>query len=178
MPRRRNWTQRSQQAIDGTTIGLLTHEAITTLLVDIGARPANAAIERSVSGLLAPLAAAPVERMRARQRIVGMVAAYFRLFACEQAGWEPVGAEIVVGGTRIDAIWQRAGAPSIAFDEIKTSPAAAGAAAGLVRAQVDGQIEEGRQLFGTAFRGVRIVRLHPPASSEWVPAGRWGRQGP
>lgn len=157
-------SRRRRADLRPTTLGALVHAAVVVLLATLDRSPRHRDIDAVVMRLL-PSDLAPVYRQTVLIRVATAVARYFALFDRRPA-WEPLGVELHVADVRLDVVWRRGQA--IEADELKSGLSAATSRRPLALAQARAELGAGREVFGAAFSGVRMVVLVDPAASLFV----------
>lgn len=170
----------SEHAAYERTIGSLVHRLIAQLCRD-GADPSAFTSLRTIRRLvLAAVRPLPLRRGRLAitQQAALAIWCYWRdLLPQPTERCRLFGAEVRIGRTRVDLVWEIGGpagqASSYFFDEIKTG-SWHGRPSRRVRAQVDTLLDAGVERFGTQFAGIRYLTLADPAGRHWIsPDRRW-----
>jgi hypothetical protein len=104
-----------------------------------------------------------VYRQAAKQRLLAVVALFFRLFV-PAPDWQFVDGEVSVPGASLDLVW-RDSAGRILADELKTGEGAATDYRRAVDEQVARQVSGGHKHYGDDFVGVRVLFLAAPSRS-------------
>jgi hypothetical protein len=141
---------RDGRLLAGDRFGQLAH----ALIADLAPlqRPAREHIVAAVSRALRERDSA---NPALRRRLTDAAVTYFALFAPAHA--RLVGAELAVGGQRLDLVW-RSGSVVWA-DELKC---AGDQLTSAITQQCARQLSAGRSCWGAAFAGVRVIWLQPP----------------
>ncbi len=140
--------------------GTATHQVVGCLLAAGARTPDIRQIVRAVNEHPAT-ARITTYRQAAKQRLVTGVACYFRFFA-PPADWEFVGAEAVVGGVRLDLLFDTP--DGLRADELKTGKLTGRDDRDAFSEQVHAQVAAGvEHLHG--FLGVRACLLAAPRRS-------------
>jgi hypothetical protein len=155
-------------------IGIRAHRLIARLCEQDDRdwqRASLSAIRLEAAAMLKEL---PMRRGRrgAAQRIAFAAWTYCRELLPERRSETSfVGAEVCLGATRIDVVWESGG--RVVFDEVKT-----GAWRGRVtphnRSQASHALAAGQQAFADRFAGLRFLYLDDATARFWVaPTGAW-----
>ncbi|MEJ7785982.1 MAG: hypothetical protein WKF96_14345 [Solirubrobacteraceae bacterium] len=145
----------SRARLRSDSIGTLVHEAIAAALTrERGGAPADAMA--AGKAVVAPHLA-PVYRLALIHRVTTATAVYLRDLRRDPS-WVLTGVEVVVADVRLDLLFvNRAG--RVEADEIKTGLLGPATEMPWIREQIGMQIAAGRDAFGSAFGGVRLVDL-------------------
>jgi hypothetical protein len=105
-------------------------------------------------------------RQAAKQKLVGAVAVYFRLFALDEE-WHFVGAEVPVRGSRVDLVFEGKD-DRVLVDELKTGRIQTVEEKRAAEEQLRRHVAAGAAEYGARFAGVRQLWLGAPARSMWA----------
>jgi hypothetical protein len=156
---------RRRQPLDGRELGTVAHVAIGELLAAGVRRPTADEIMKLV-GRHRLLRTVTQYRQAAKQKLVGAVAVYFRLFALAEE-WRFVGAELPVRGSRFDLVFEGTD-DRVLVDELKTGRIQTVEERRAAEEQLRRHIGAGVEEYGGRFAGVRQLWLGAPARSVWA----------
>lgn len=146
-------------------VGIAVHAVVATLLEDGLVRPTLAELYSAVGQHIGDprfLSA----RSSVHDAILTGAATYFRFFAPGGA-WLLAGTEVRLGWARVDVLW-RAAPGTYVVDELKSSAPTSLTQHDALTGQLARQLAGGRDQFGDAFAGIRLLALSAPLRSLFV----------
>ena len=148
--------------VDGRQMGTAAHRLIAELL-EVGVRePTPLFILEHVARHPVLQGRAVLYRQAAKQTLASALAVYFRYFAPAER-WRLLGSEVAVGSCRFDLLFDVGGV--IVADELKSGRLDGADAWQALERQLERELCGGRERWGDAFGGVRVLVLGAPRRS-------------
>jgi hypothetical protein len=150
---------------DDRLIGRVSHRLVQNLLASENRNPTAGEI-LAAAAEVTDTTFPPAQRAIIRTRCAMAAAGYFRRLIPD-GRWTYAGSEMAVGEVRLDLLWRDRDGLLVA-DELKCGRLLAPLYRAEAIAQAARQAPAGRECWGSAFRGVRLLWVHAPEVSRFV----------
>ena len=154
-----NWPSTNSPAPRAVTdwslelIGVLIHAAVQNCVLDPIDALGNRQLQHHADAVV-PSGLAPMHRLMVIQRVGQALAVWLEIYD-PRPDWRPLGIRAAAGTVRIELLWI-SGSGAIRADHVKCT--ALNARSRIEAARIDGA---GLTVFGSAWRGVRLISLQP-----------------